>query len=91
MQINLGGRVLFWVGRRRNRPITFDDLVEAETRVVDEGERRWELREAMDQALSILGEGECPVSNCAGCEVERAEVRSVLQAALEEDLKGEDG
>ena len=43
--INLS-RLQVWVGRRRNRPITYEDLVDAETRVLmaEESEARFEMR-----------------------------------------------
>lgn len=33
------GRALIWIGRKRNRPITYDDLIDAETRAFEAEER----------------------------------------------------
>lgn len=37
---------------------------------------------AIRQALNVLGPGPCPVDNCAGCAVERAEAEALLTIAL---------
>jgi hypothetical protein len=44
--INLA-RVLVWIGRPRDRPITFEDLVDAQTEVLDAEEAKAVLEERL--------------------------------------------
>ncbi len=56
MQLDLG-QLLIWVGRQRNRPITYDDLVDAETRVLAAEESLAEERQRRERQVGdLLGE-----------------------------------
>lgn len=41
------------------------------------------LRQAIKQALAVLGTGDCDAPSCDGCAYERAEATTILRAALE--------
>jgi hypothetical protein len=52
MKLNIGSRwgLLFWAGRRRDTPIVYDDLVDAETRAFEADEKRIEAEEKLAAA-----------------------------------------
>lgn len=52
-----------------------------EVRIVGDAELV-KLRSAIEEALSVLGTGDCPVPNCEGCRYERSEATRILIEAI---------